>query len=416
MVVDTRPLRIPEFRRLWASTVVTAIGSQLTVVAVPLQVYAVTGSSGYVGLAGAFALAPLVVFGLWGGAIADTVDRRKLLLAANAGIAAASLLLWLQAAAGNRSVWPIFGLLMLQQACFGLSRPARQAAVPRLVPVGELPAAIALSSTVGTFGMVMGPMLAGALIPLLGLSTMYLTDAVGLVATLWAVWRLPALPPLGPLRGSAGLRGIADGFRYMAKRGVLLVSFLADIIAMVFGMPRALFPEMAEQTFGDPPGGGLALGLLYAAIPAGSLVAGLLSGLFSRSRRHGVGVVLAVCGWGVAIVGFGLAPWLWLAVVFLAVGGACDMVSMVMRSAILQTAATDEMRGRMQGTFTVVVSGGPRVADLLHGTVGAAAGTGLTVAGGGVLVVVATIALAVAVPVFWRYLAPAGTPEPVPAH
>lgn len=401
--MDTRPLRGAAFRRLWTSTVVTAIGSQLTAVAVPLQVYQLTGSSGYVGLAGAFALVPLVVFGMWGGAIADAMDRRRLMLLTNAGIALAAVALWAQAFAGVGSVWLVYLLLMLQQACFGMNSPARSASVPRLVPAGELPAANALNSTVLQLGQIVGPLAAGALIPVVGLSTMYLLDAVALCVTLWAVYRLPALPPLGGAPSRAGLRDVLDGLRYLASRGVLLVSFLADIIAMVFGMPRALFPEMAERTFGDPAGGGLALGVLFAAIPIGAVLAGLFSGLFSRISRHGVAVALAVCGWGMAIAAFGWTSWLPLAALFLGLAGAADMVSMVMRSSILQEAATDEMRGRMQGVFIVVVAGGPRLADLLHGTVGAGVGTAAAVSGGGIAVVLLMIVATAAFPVFWRY-------------
>ncbi|MGH3621822.1 MAG: MFS transporter [Sciscionella sp.] len=405
--MDTRPLRIPVYRRLWSSTIATAVGSQLTAVAVPLQVFSLTQSSAYVGLSGAFALVPLVVFGMWGGAIADATDRRRLMLLTNGGIAVATLALWAQAFAGVGSVWLVFLLLMVQQACFGMNSPARSASVPRLVPPEELPAANALNSTVMQLGQIVGPLAAGALIPVLGLSTMYMIDSLGLCVTLWAVWRLPALPPLGSAPSRAGLRDVLAGLRYLAGRSVLLVSFLADIIAMVFGMPRALFPELAERTFGDPVGGGFALGVLYAAIPIGAVLAGLFSGLFSRTDRHGVAVLLAVCGWGLAIVGFGMAHWLPLAAVFLAMAGAGDMVSMVMRSSILQAAATDEMRGRMQGVFTVVVAGGPRLADLLHGTVGAAVGATAAVSGGGVLVVALTVLAACVFPAFWRYRASA---------
>jgi MFS family permease len=401
--MDTRPLRHPAYRRLWTSTIVTGVGSQLTAVAVPLQVYQLTGSSAYVGLAGAFALVPLVVFGMWGGAIADAMDRRKLMLLTNLGIALTTTALWAQALAGVGSVWLVYLLLMGQQACFGMNSPARSASVPRLVPAEELPAANALNSTVMQLAQIIGPLAAGALIPVLGLSTMYLLDSTALCATLWAVYRLPALPPLGGAPSSAGLRDVLDGLRYLASRGVLLVSFLADIIAMVFGMPRALFPEMAERTFGDPAGGGLALGVLFAAIPIGAVAAGLFSGLFSKITRHGVAVVLAVCGWGLAIAAFGTTSWLPLAALFLGLAGAADMVSMVMRSSILQEAATDEMRGRMQGVFIVVVAGGPRLADLLHGTVGAGIGAGAAVSGGGLTVVLLMIAATAAFPVFWRY-------------
>jgi MFS family permease len=178
------------------------------------------------------------------------------------------------------------------------------------------------------------------------------------------------------------------------------------MIAMIFGMPRALFPEMAEHTFGDPPGGGIAYGWLFAAIPIGAVVCGLFSGWLSHAPRHGVVVIAAVAGWGVAIAGFGLSPTLPLAVIFLALAGAADMVSMVFRGAILQTAATDEMRGRTQGVFTIVVAGGPRLADTLHGTIGALTGSAATVVGGGILVVVFVLIAAAALPAFVRYRAP----------
>lgn len=405
ILLDSRPLRIVPYRRLWMSTAVTAVGSQMTAVAVPKQVYDITGSSAWVGLSGLVALVPLLVFGIWGGAIADAVDRRRLLLVTNVGIAATSLLLFAQAAAGLRSVWVVFALLAVQQGLFGINQPTRTASVPRLVPVEQLPAANALNSTTSQFGQIMGPMMAGALIPVLGLSKLYLLDSIGLVAMLWAVWLLPALPPLSA--GSrAGLRDVVEGFRYMSTRPVLLTALLADVIAMVFGMPRALFPQMAQTVFGDPPGGGLALGLLYASIPIGALAGGLFSGTFSRVRRHGLAVVVAVCGWGLAMAGFGLAHQLWLACVLLALGGMADIVSMVFRSSILQAAATDQMRGRMQGVFTVVVAGGPRLADLTHGTVGAAAGTTVAVTGGGLLAVVVMLGMVALLPALIHYRAP----------
>ena len=415
IVIDTSPLRIVEYRRLWVSTTITAIGGQFTVVAVPKQVFDLTGSSAYVGLTGAVALVPLLVFGLWGGAVADAVDRRRLLLVTNLGIALTSLLLWFQAFTAVNSVWLVLGLLGLQQAFFAVNMPTRSAVIARLVPLDLLPSASALSSTVFTFGAVLGPLLVGALLPLAGLSSLYLIDSIALLAALWAVWKLPSLPPLNGRSRRAGLRDVVDGLRYLSTRGVLLASFLADIIAMVIGMPRALFPEMAERTFGDPPGGGPAIGLLFAAIPIGALVCGLFSGWLTRVRRHGVAVTFAVIAWGVSVAGFGLSRWLWLAVVFLAFAGAADMVSMVYRNAMLQAAATDEMRGRMQGVFTVVVAGGPRVADLLHGWAAVAVGTATATAGGGVLVVVLMVVAVLCLPAFWRYRQPATAPAAEPA-
>ncbi|WP_129311311.1 MFS transporter [Streptomyces sp. L2] len=401
--MDTRPLRIPAYRRLWSSTIVTAVGSQLTAVAVPKQIYDITHSSAWVGYASLAGLLPMVVFALWGGAVADTVDRRKLLLVTNTGIAVTSLLFWAQAASGLDSVVVLMALLALQQAFFGLNSPARTASIARLVPAEELPAANALGSTVMQTGLVAGPLLAGVLIPVIGLPELYLIDALALCVTVWAVFRLPALPPLGasPSR-RAGLREIAAGFRYISGHKVLLLSFLADIVAMVFGMPRALFPQLAAQTFA-PYGEGLALGVLFAGIPVGAVLGGLFSGVFSRARRHGWMVIGAVVGWGMAVAGFGLSRNLWVAMAFLAAAGVADMVSMVFRGAILLTAATDEMRGRLQGVFTVVVAGGPRLADVLHGTAGSVFGPRAAVAGGGALVVALMLVLAAAVPALRRY-------------
>ncbi|MFK4104418.1 MFS transporter [Streptomyces sp. NPDC019531] len=401
--MDTRPLRIPAYRRLWSSTIVTAVGSQLTAVAVPKQIYDITGSSAWVGAASMAGLLPLIVFALWGGAVADTMDRRKLLLITNTGIAVTSVLFWLQAVTGLDSVAALMVLLAVQQAFWGLNAPARNASIARLVPEGQLPAANALGSTVMQTGQVVGPLLAGVLIPVIGLPELYLIDAVALCVTVWAVYRLPSLPPLAStVARRAGVREIAEGFRYISAHKVLLLSFLADIIAMVFGMPRALFPQMASETYASY-GEGHALGLLFAAIPIGAVVGGLFSGTFSRARRHGWMVIGAVVAWGVAITGFGLSDSLWLAVVFLAAAGVADMVSMVFRGAILLSAATDEMRGRMQGVFTVVVAGGPRLADVLHGTAGSAFGARTAAAGGGLLVVAVMLSLAFAVPALRRY-------------
>jgi MFS family permease len=401
--MDTRPLRIPAYRRLWSSTIVTAVGSQLTAVAVPKQIYDITGSSAWVGAASLAGLLPLVVFALWGGAVADTMDRRKLLLVTNSGIAVTSVLFWLQAATGLGSVAVLMVLLAVQQAFWGLNAPARNASIARLVPEEQLPAASALGSTVMQTGQVVGPLLAGVLIPVIGLPELYLIDALALCLTLWAVYRLPSLPPLASaVARRAGVREIVAGFRYIAAHKVLLLSFLADIIAMVLGMPRALFPQLASQTYAAYDEG-LALGLLFAAIPIGAVLGGLLSGTFSRVRRHGWMVIGAVVVWGAAVAGFGLTDSLWLAVAFLAVAGIADMVSMVFRGAILLSAATDEMRGRMQGVFIVVVAGGPRLADVLHGTAGSAFGARTAVAGGGLLVVAVMLGLAFAVPALRRY-------------
>ncbi|HEX4789454.1 MAG TPA: MFS transporter [Actinospica sp.] len=390
MAVDTRPLRHAPYRRLWTSSVVTAMGSQMTAVAVPFQIYQLTNSSGWVGIASFCGLLPLIVFGLWGGAVADTMDRRTLMVLTNTGVAVSSLALWVQAALHVDSVALLIVLLMVQQAMFGMNSPVRSSVIPRLVPTGELPAANALGGTVSSVGGLIGPMIGGALIPITGLSTLYLIDACGLVVALWAVLRLPAMPPLEAAPRRAGVAHIAEGFRVGLSNRLLAWSFGVDLIAMVFGMPRALFPQMADTTFASNH---LALGWLYAAIPLGSVLGGLLSGSFSRMHRHGLMTIIAVACWGLAIVGFGVSGNLVLASLFLALGGAADLMSMVFRQSILQSVVTDEMRGRMQGVFTVVVAGGPRLADLVHGVAGAALGTRTAVTCGGILVVLGMLAL-----------------------
>jgi MFS family permease len=407
-LADTRPLQEPAYRRLWTAGIVTVVGAQLTVVAVPTQIYQLTGSSAYVGLTGLFGLVPLVVFGLWGGAIADAVDRRLLLLLTGSGIAVVSLALWVCAATALADVWVVLVLFAVQSAFLAVNQPTRSAVIPRLIPADQLPAANALNMTVVQAGAVAGPLLAGVLIPVVGLSTLYLLDAVALLSTLWATWKLPAVPPAARegRRQRAGLREVVAGFRYAALHKVLLVSFLIDIVAMGFGMPRVVFPEMAERTFGDPRSGGLALGLLFAAIPIGMVVAGLFSGWLHRVRRQGVAVTAAICVWGAGVAAFGLAGSLWLAVLCLAVAGAGDLVSSVYRSSMLQSVATDEMRGRMQGVFIVVVAGGPRLADLWHGPAAAGFGPGPAATAGGVAVVVLALAVVARYPAFWRYHAP----------
>jgi MFS family permease len=405
-LADTRPLRTPAYRRLWLAGMVTVIGAQLSVVAVPAQIYELTGSSAYVGLTGLFGLVPLIVFGLWGGAIADAVDRRVLLLVTGTGIALSSLALWVTAAAGVGNVWVVLTLFAVQTAFLSVNQPTRNAVIPRLVPIEQLPAANALNMIVFQAGAIAGPLLAGVLIPVVGLSTLYLLDAIALLATLWATWRLPSVPPESGVRRRAGLREVVEGFRYAALHKVLLVSFLIDVVAMAFGMPRVVFPEIAQEVYGDPPGGGFAMGLLFAAIPAGMVIAGLLSGWLNRVQHQGVAITVAICTWGLGVALFGLTGSLWLAVLFLAVAGAADTVSAVYRMSILQTVATDEMRGRMQGVFLVVVAGGPRVADLWHGTAAAGIGPGAASSVGGFAVIVFAIAVVVAFPAFWRYKAP----------
>ncbi|MRJ76391.1 MFS transporter [Aeromicrobium sp. SMF47] len=409
---DVRPLRNHHFRRLWVANIITVIGAQLTVVAVPAQLYADTGESFYVGLAGVFGLVPLVIFGLYGGALADVFDRRTILVVTTIGLIVTSALFWAQAAADNRNVWLLLCLFSVQQAFFAVNQPTRSAVLPRLIEPELLPAANSLNMTVTMAGAIAGPLVAGILIPVIGFEWMYLIDTITLFATLGAVLRLPSLQVLEAAAGAPGIRAVIDGFVYLRTQPVLLMSFVVDLIAMVFGMPRALFPEIAHVSFDGPDNGGIVFALLFAAIPAGAVIGGVFSGWVSHVERQGRAVVICIGVWGLAMTGFGLAvaladhwmtPMLVVALLMLVVGGAADMASAAFRSSMLQSAADDAMRGRLQGVFIVVVAGGPRIADTLHGASAAAVGTAAAAAGGGVLVVVGVVIASLAVPSFVRY-------------
>lgn len=415
LLADTRPLQVPAYRRLFTAQIVTVIGAQLTVVTVPAQIYSMTGSSAYVGLTGIFGLVPLVVFGLYGGSLADHFDRRRILTVTTWGLIITSALFFVQAALGNTNVWLLLAIFSVQQAFFAVNQPTRSAVLPRIVPAELLPSANTLNMTVFTGGAIAGPLVGGALIPVLGFSWLYLADTICLFATLWAVISLPPLPVEAVAGSTPGLRSVLDGFVYLAGHPVLLMSFVVDLIAMIFGMPRALIPEMAHLDFGGPVDGGLAFAVLFAAMPAGAFLGGVMSGWVSRVERHGLAVIVAILVWGGAITGFGIAValadgsaglWLAVAVVFFAAGGAADVASAAFRSTMLQSSATDAMRGRLQGVFIVVVAGGPRVADVLHGLVAGQIGAATTTIVGGVLVIVLTLLASALVPAFAKYRVP----------
>ncbi|HMS77266.1 MFS transporter [Gordonia sp. (in: high G+C Gram-positive bacteria)] len=412
LLADTAPLKDLDFRRLWLANIVTVIGAQLTIVAVPAQIYLITGSSAYVGLTGVFGLVPLVVFGLWGGALADAMDRRMLLVCTTVGLIGCSALFWLQAAAGVENVWVILALFSVQQAFFAVNQPTRTAILPRLLPARELPAALSLSMTVTQAGAIAGPLVGGAMIPALGFPLLYLLDTIFLLPTLFAVIRLPSMKPDGDAPRAAGLRSVIDGLRYLSREKILLASFVVDLIAMILGMPRALFPQMAHENFGGPAEGGWAFALLFVAISAGAVLGGVFSGWVSHVRRQGLAVIVCILIWGVAVAGAGVAvafsggsalPILPVVLVLLMIGGAADMASSAFRQSIMLAAANDEVRGRLQGVFLVVVAGGPRIADVAHGAAAASVGVAWATSMGGVGVVLATLVAAVLIPSFIRY-------------
>jgi MFS family permease len=404
--IDTRPLRHPAYRRIFIGNAMSFFGTQFTAVAVPVQMYAITHSTLWVGLLGVAGLVPLLVFALWGGALADALDRRRLLLVSSSLMWLMTLGLLAQAVAGVDSPGLLLVLVALQSAAVAVSMPTRSAIIPRIVDADEVAQANTLGYTASTAASVLGPLVAGVIVSGHSVAWAYAVDALSFTVALWATLRLPALPPEHSGDGERRRGGLADvlfGLRYLAGTPVLLLSFAVDIAAMVLAMPRALFPAAADGRFAGAPN---AVGWLFAAIALGSVLAGLTSGWIARVRRQGVALVLAVVAWGLAVAAAGWAHSLWLAVVFLAVGGAADLVSAVYRQTILQTYAPDELRGRMQGVFTAVVAGGPRLGDLRAGAMAAPA-LGLGVTGswviGGFAASAVALVLAVVFPALLRY-------------
>lgn len=410
-LVDRRPLAIPAFRRLWTSSLISAVGGSFSLIAVPTQLFTLTGSSAAVGASAIVSLVTLVVSALWSGVLADVLDRRRLLLAGNAGLGLTYLGLWLHAVLGLESVGVLLVLVALQGISFGATMTTMGAAVPRVVPAEQLVAANSLSSLTRYTAAVVGPLLAGVLIPVVGLGTLYLFDAVALGIVLWAVSKLPPIPPpAGAVRIGGTLGKLGQGFGYLARQKVLVAILGVDLAAMVFALPVALYPELAERGYGGPAGGGVELGLLFAAYPAGVFLAGLLSGTYSRARRHGALMASAAVVWGGCVVVLGLADRLWLALIALVAGGAVNFVLSTFRNAISQAFTDDALRGRIQGSLTVVLMGGPQLANLLHGFGGALLGARWAIGLGGALTVVTVVLLVRAVPELWAY-SPA--PDPV---
>ena len=406
--IDLTPLRHADFRRLWAGNSIAFVGFQVTAVAVPVQVYAVSRSSFWVGMLGAVGLVPLIVFGLWGGAIADAVDRRVLLIVSSLVLWGCTLALLVQALLGQTGLGLLLALVAVQSAGFAVASSTRGAIIPRVLPAEDIASANTLSFTASTLATAVGPLVAGLILARWSFAAAYAVDAVLFTMALYAALRLPSLPPLrsqsspdtagAGRQGVPGLRSVVEGLTFISTRPVLLMSFGVDIVAMVFAMPRALFPQAADERFG----GQGAVGWLFAAIAIGSSIAGLSSGWIRRLHRQGVALVVAIVVWGLAVAFSGLAHNLWAAVVLLAVGGAADLVSAVYRQTILQTYAPDELRGRLQGVFIVVVAGGPRLGDLRAGAAAAVVGLQAAWVGGGLACAVLVLG-ALLVPSFRTY-------------
>lgn len=376
----------------------SVIGSQVTQVAVALQVYAITHSSLYVGLVGVIGLGPLIIFGLYGGAIADAVDRRRLVFITSIGMMSVSVVLLVQAAMHLDNIGLLFGCVAIQAAFVAVDSPTRRAILPQLVRADLLPAANTISMGGFQVGVIVGPMVAGLAVGAGGFSWAYAIDAVSFIGALYGALGLPALKPALDAV-PAGIRSVVEGLRFIGRRKVIMMTFLMDIIAMVFGMPRALFPALAERLY---HGGAGTAGLLYSAPAVGALIATLLGGAISRVHRQGLGVVVAITIWGGAIAVFGLVSTLWVGLLMLGIAGAFDTVSAVYRSTMLQLATPPSMQGRLQGVFIVVVNGGPRLGDLEAGVV-ASVSPEFAVVSGGLACIVGIAICVLLVPAFIRY-------------
>jgi MFS family permease len=407
--VDVSPLRDSrDLRLLMGGLSVSLVGRQITLVAVPYQVYRMTNSSLAVAMLGLVQVVPLVMVSLYSGALADLHDRRRILLWSQALLALTSVALALLALNGRAPLWPIYVVTAFTAAFSAVEQPTRSAMVPRLVSRANLPAAMSLNQVIYQFGQTAGPVAGGLIIADIGLTWAYAADVATYLLGMLTVAAMSSQPHEGPAR-RLGVRAPLSGLQYVAARPLLLSVFGADLLAMIFGLPRAIYPAMAATIFRVGPTG---LGLLFAATAVGAFVASLLTGWVSHVRRQGQMVLACVALWGLAIVGFGLSPWFVLALFFLAVAGAADMLSAVFRNTIIQVNTEEAFRGRVNSLYVMVITGGPRLGDLETGAVATLVSVPFAVVSGGLACLVGLGVLALLVPALGRYRHEPG-PDPV---
>jgi MFS family permease len=396
--VDITPLRRHrDFRLLFIGRLVSFFGSMITVVAVPYQVYQLSHSVLLVGFLGLTELAALIVFAMLGGALADAADRRTMVLLSEAGLMVGSLVLAGNSLLAHPLMWLIFAVAALQGSFDALQRPSLDALLPRLVDRDELKAAAALGSLRGTVGMIAGPALAGVLIAVAGLPVTYLVDVATFVVGLVCLLLMRAVPPPADAARPSIAR-VLEGLRYARSRPELVGTYAVDIVAMLFGMPMALFPAIAQSL-----GGPSVLGLLYAAPAVGSLCFAATSGWTRRVHRHGMGLIVAATAWGIAIIGFGLIPGLTAALFFLALAGAADMASGVFRQVIWNQTIPDSLRGRLASIELLSYSAGPTLGNFEAGVVASLFSVRTSILSGGVLCVVGVVVCAIALPALRSY-------------
>ena len=414
LLADITPLReSPAFRRLWVGSTTSAVGGALTNFAVPLQVYDITRSPFAVGAIGVAQMVPTITIGLLGGAIADAVDRRKLVLATSTSSAVVSAAFAAQAFAGLRSVWLLYVLVAVSASFSAVNAPARRTFIPSLLSADLLAAGLALNRLSFQIMLTVGPALAGVItaVPHLGLRACYLVDVVSFACSLYGVARLPALPRAA---GAArpGPRAVAEGVRFIRRSQVLAGAFLADLNATIFGLPVALFPAINAARFGGNP---RTLGLFMAAIGVGGLVSATLSGPVGHISRQGRAMLWAVAIWGAAFAGFALASTLWLTLSMLAIAGAADTFTVVFRGTIVQATAPDELRGRVTAADYVVGAGGGQIGNLEAGALGSLTSPDISALSGGLITIAGAILIGLALPAFARYrVQPQSQPQESP--
>ncbi len=396
--IDLRPLGIPQFRWRFVGFVASFFGAQITVVAVAKQVYDLTGSSLAVGAVAAAELIPLMVLALVGGAIADAFDRRKVLWTCEIGILVCALLLAWNASLGSPQLWAIYVLAALIAGLSSIAAPARWAITPRILPADLYAAGAAVESLGFNSGAIAGPAVGGMLVTWGGHPQAFVAHALLAVLSLASLTQLRSVPSAAGAP-TPSLKSIIDGFRFLRGQHAIQGTYLIDFIAMIFGMPQALFPAIAATRYGDGP----ALGLLFAAPAVGALCGALTSGWTGRIHRHGQAVIIAVIVWGVAITLFGVVTPLVPALACLDAAGWADQVSVVFRKAIWNRAIPDAYRGRLAGISWANVRGGFLLGNVEAGTVARFTNTGFSVVSGGLLCIVGAVALAAMLPAFRRY-------------
>jgi predicted MFS family arabinose efflux permease len=402
LFLDVRPLRASrDFRLLWLSQFASVTGRQFVVVAVPYQVYLLTHSSLAVGVLGVFQAVPIVVAGLYGGALVDRMDRRRMQLIGKTVAAAGSLALALGAIGLRAPVGFVYAVVVFTAVATTLDQAARTATVPRLVPRHLLPSAMSLTQVLFQAASIVGPALAGLIIGTAGVTWAYAIDAATFLPAAALIGLLRPQPPTEPDAVARGWRAPAQAIGYVTRNPLVMGLFSADLVAMIFGMPTALFPALALSVFRI---GAQGLGLLYTAPAVGALAGSLVSGWVRRVSHQGMAIIVAIAVWGCAIAGFGLAGHtLWVGLPLLALAGAGDLVSAIFRGTILQLMVPDGMRGRMSAFHMMVVTTGPRLGDLEAGAVAALVNPLFSVVSGGIACVVGIAVLAALIPDLRRY-------------